>query len=148
MIKYRANAWNGDGNQSFPLLCECTDKWILNLLCRVLNSPVASGTALAFSSKQGVLNHRPLPKWCLSKNELWLSLFKQVFLSLPLHSWEPTVGLGTITRALKTAVVVNLWGVLIHTSRKKLLTGLVCLQNCNWNPAMFYLVGVRKAQLV
>lgn len=126
-IKYRANTWNRDENQSFPLLCECTDKWILNFLCRVLNSPIVTGMASAFSSKQGVLNHRPLPKWSLSKNELWLSLFKQVFLSLPLCSWEPTVGLGTITSALKTAVVVNLWGVQSNPHEQEETLNLACL---------------------
>lgn len=56
-------------------------------------------------------------------------------------SWEPQL-------LSRQQWLLNLWGVLIHTSRKKLLTWFVCLRNCNWNPAMFYRVGVRKAQLV
>lgn len=131
-IKYRVNAWNGDGNQSFPLLCECPDKWILNFLCRVLKSPIVSGMASAFSSKQGVLNHLPLPKWSLSEKELWLSLFKLFFLC----HYAP----GNHHNCSEESSEVS---SLIHTSTKKLLTWLVCLQNCDWDPAMFYLEGVR-----
>lgn len=36
---------------------------------------------------------------------------------------------------------------LSHTSRRKILTWLVCLQNCNWNPATSYLCEERRASV-